>query len=160
MENDSPVNELLARLSQHHAESRQQKQTDERSSNGGGSSSATDPFANNTPPTESVTSDGRPDAAEFLRLQKDLEFTRERMAQMELELTQSRIARHTVEEAIGSPFPAAQQLAYNIGSGAAATQGRASPYRAAPPPQGNNAPPSLWVDTGVQPNSDMYTPQL
>jgi hypothetical protein len=36
------------------------------------------------------------------------------MAQMDLQLTQSRLAQHTMEEAIGSPFPAAQHLAANI----------------------------------------------
>lgn len=77
------------------------------------SSSATDPFAN-TPPTESLGSSDRPDAAEVLSLKKQLELATERMAQMDLELTQSRMARHTVEQAIGSPFPAAQQLAFNI----------------------------------------------
>jgi len=66
-------------------------------------------------------------------LKKELELTRERMAQMdvqlarerterterfgqaEMDLTQSHIARHTVEEAIGSPFPAAQHLAFSMG---------------------------------------------
>jgi hypothetical protein len=91
------------------------------------SSSATDPYASTLPTTEG---DGRPDAAEVLRLKKELAFAQERMAQMELQLpnhrhdralqqdmdayTLSQIARHTVEQAIGSPFPAAQHLAMKM----------------------------------------------
>jgi len=159
-QNDSPVNELLARLTQQQqALYRQKEQVDESAHDNSSSSSATDPYAN-TPPTESVAnSDGRPDAAEVLRLQKELECAKERMAQMDLELTQSRITRHTVEEAIGSPFPAAQQLAFNIGGAAANNgQGRASPFR--PGNQVQNAPGGkLWIDTGIPSGGDMYTPQ-
>ncbi|KAK3705807.1 hypothetical protein LTR37_013114 [Vermiconidia calcicola] len=159
---DSPVSELLARLThQQEMLSRQKQQLDDKS-NSGGSSSPTDPYAN-TPPTESVAnSDGRPDAAEVLRLQKELELTRERMAQMDLELTQSRLARHTVEEAIGSPFPAAQHLAFNImGQSMQAQnglQGRASPFRPAGPAT-HGPGGGLWIDTGVPGGGDMYTPQ-
>ena len=127
-ENENPVSELLARLTQQQQNLSRQKEANEDHSSG--TSSATDPYGN-TEPTESVAgSDERPDAAEVLRLQKELELAKERMAQMDLELIHSRIAKHTVEEAIGSPFPAAQQLAFNIGGiSANALQGRASPYR-------------------------------
>lgn len=99
-----------------------------RDENEDGSSSATDPYAE-TRPTESMTNsnDGRPDAAEVMRLKKELELAKERMAQMDLQLSsvrhvpsnqdlldQSRIAQHTVEQAIGSPFPGAQNLAFNL----------------------------------------------
>jgi len=78
------------------------------------SSSATDPFATNTPPTASrATSDSPPETAQVEQLKKQLELATERMAQMELEVTQSRLTRHTVEQALGSPFPAAQDIAYN-----------------------------------------------
>ena len=78
------------------------------------SSSVTDPFATNTPPTESrATSDSPPEMTQVEQLKKQLELATERMAQMELEVTQSRLTRHTVEQAIGSPFPAAQDIAYN-----------------------------------------------
>lgn len=82
------------------------------------SSSATDPFTNTPPGESSATSDSQPGAPEVDRLKKELEFATERMAQMDFELTQSRLARHTVEQAIGSPFPAAQEIAYNAFSGA------------------------------------------
>lgn len=105
----APVNDLLAKLTeQQELLSRQTRELDENKST---SSSATDPYAQ-TPPTEH--SDGRPDAAEVFRLKKELELANERMAQMDLQLTQSRLAKHTMEEAIGSPFPAAQHLAASI----------------------------------------------
>lgn len=161
-EKDSPVNQLLARLTQQQEVlARQKQQLDENE--GDGSSSATDPYAN-TPPTASATnSDGRPDSAEFLALKKELELAKERMAQMELEVTQSRLAQHTVEEAIGSPFPTAQHLAFNMtGHGMQAAQqsfqGRASPFH--PPGRVGQGPgPGLWIDTAVPTGSDLYTPQ-
>ena len=164
MENrkDGPVNELLARLAhQQEALARQKQQLDE--TGGDSSSSATDPYAT-TPPTESATTLGdRPDSAEVFRLKKELELTRERMAQMELEVTQSRLTKHTVEEAIGSPFPSAQHLAFDItGPGMLPPQlgyqGRASPFH--PPSHVAERPGTgLWIDTRVPAGSDMYTPQ-
>ena len=159
----SPVEQLLAKLTQQQEALSRKKQHQSENSGGDGSSSATDPYAN-TPPTESVAnSDGRPDAVEVFRLKKELELAQERMAQMDLELTQSRITKHTVEEAIGSPFPAAQHLAYNItGSGMHSFQngyqGRASPiYPLGHHTQGQTGP--LRIDTTVQHAGDMYTPQ-
>ena len=164
-EKDSPVNQLLARLTQQQEVLAHRKQQQLEENEGDGSSSATDPYAN-TPPTESVgNSDGRPDSADFLRLKKELELARERMAQMELEVTQSRLTKHTVEEAIGSPFPAAQHLAFNLtGPGMLPPQqgfqGRASPFRPhVNAAQGPGPGPGLWVDTGVAPGNDLYTPQ-
>jgi hypothetical protein len=162
-ENESPVNQLLAKLTQQQEVlARQKLQVEEN--DGDDSSSATDPYAN-TPPTESVdTSDGRPDSAEVFRLKKELELTRERMAQMEIEVNQSRLAKHTVEEAIGSPFPTAQHLAFNFVSPGIVPpqitfQGRASPFR----PRGHTAQGvganGLWVDTGLPSAGTMYPPQ-
>lgn len=127
-ENENPVSELLARLNKQQQNlSRQKEPSEDRSS---GTSSATDPYGNTEPTASIAGSDERPDAAEVLRLQKELELAKERMAQMDLELTQSRITKHTVEEAIGSPFPGAQQLAFNIGGVSSnAAHGRVSPYR-------------------------------
>lgn len=122
----------MARLTkQQELRALQQPRVESSSEDGGRNSSPTDPYAN-TPPTESVAnSDGRPDAAEVFRLNKELELTRQRMAQMEVELTQSRITQHTVEQAIGSPFPAPQQLAFGA-QGMMPPQGgvsgRASPF--------------------------------
>ncbi|KAK5136495.1 hypothetical protein LTR08_003140 [Meristemomyces frigidus] len=113
---ENPVDALLAKLTEQQA-ARQRMDSDS-------SSSATDPYAT-TPPTESAVSDGRPDAVEVYRLKKELELAQNRMAQMDLqmskerqermsELDQSRITQHTVEQAIGSPFPAAQHLAFSM----------------------------------------------
>lgn len=113
--NDTPVDELIAKLTAQQELLSRQKRSIEEHENTSTSSSQTDPYAT-TPPTESATSDGRPDAAEVFRLKKELEVANERMAQMDLQLTQSRLAQHTMEEAIGSPFPAAQHLAANIPS--------------------------------------------
>ena len=162
-ETESPVNQLLARLTQQQEVlARQKQQLD--GNEGDDSSCATDPFAT-TPPTEGVdTADGRPDSAEVFRLKKELELTRERMAQMEIEVNQSRLAKHTVEEAIGSPFPAAQHLAFNFATPAMVPpangfQGRASPFR----PRVNAAQglgaAGLWVDTGVPNAANVFVPQ-
>lgn len=162
-EQQSPVDQLLARLNQQKEVFARQKQRLSENEDESGSSSATDPYAT-TPPTESVVySDGRPDAAEVFRLKKELELARERMAQMDLELTQSRITRHTVEEAIGSPFPAAQHLAFNItGPGMLPIQSsfhdRGSPVGSTGHvPRGPGL--GLRIDTGMTAGGDMYTPQ-
>jgi len=76
------------------------------------SSVTTDPYANTPPVASSATPDSQ-DAAEVYRLKRELELANERMAQMQMDFTQSHLARQTVEQAIGSPFPAAQDLAYN-----------------------------------------------
>ncbi|KAI7545128.1 hypothetical protein KC317_g15813, partial [Hortaea werneckii] len=116
----SSVEALLNRISEQQALQSRQKQQVENDTEDT-SSSSTDPYAT-TPPTAGLAnSDDRPDAAEVLRLKKELALATERMAQMDLqltkerqdrmsqaeidELTQSRIAQHTVEQAIGSPFP-------------------------------------------------------
>lgn len=111
----SAVEDLLAKLTEQQERIARQKRSFEESlnENRSHSSETTDPYAN-TPPTETNTSDGRPDAAEVFRLKKELEAAKERMAQMDLQITQSRLAQHTMEEALGSPFPAAQHLAANI----------------------------------------------
>lgn len=111
---NSPVDELLAKLNaQQETLARKKRGLAENENTSSSSSAATDPYAT-TPPTDVANSDGRPDAAEVFRLKKELELAKERMAQMDLQLTQSRLAQHTMEEAIGSPFPAAQHLAANI----------------------------------------------
>lgn len=159
---ESPVDQLLARLTQQQEIlARQKQQLDENE--GDGSSSATDPFAT-TPPTESMdTSDGRPDSAEVFRLKKELELTKERMAQMEIEVNQSRLAQHTVEEAIGSPFPAAQHLAFNFASPGMTPvngfQGRVNPFHAPVAATQGVGAGSLWIDTGVPNAAHVYAPQ-
>ncbi|TKA24013.1 hypothetical protein B0A50_06904 [Salinomyces thailandicus] len=128
----SPVEALLAKLSKQQAmqdrQARQQASVEDDADDS--SSSTTDPYAADTLPTESIAiSDDHPDA-EVLRLKKELSLATERMAQMDLqlakerqdrmsqaeidELTQSRITQHTVEQALGSPFPGAQNLAFNM----------------------------------------------
>lgn len=109
-----PVNELLAKLSeQQHLLARQTKELD-ANEHRSTSSSPTDLYASTPPATEDKQADNRPDAVEVFRLKKELELAQERMAQMNLQLTQSRLAQHTMEEAIGSPFPTAQHLAASI----------------------------------------------
>lgn len=116
-----PVDELLQKLSiQQNLLSRQQRDLAQnengqpengKTENGviadrsTSSSSPTDLFPEATPPT---------DDDEVLELKKQLGAAKEHMALMNLELTQSRLAQHTMEEAIGSPFPGAQHLAVNI----------------------------------------------
>ena len=165
----SPVEALLARLTEQQAVQSRQKLSVENDAEDS-SSSATDPYAN-TPPTESVVSDGRPDAAEVLRLKKELALATERMAQMDLqlskerqerigqadvdELTQSRIAQHTVEQAIGSPFPSAQHLAFNMGGNIPAST--AMPVRSFGEPMPTYQRPSSAFGNGYMPG---YTPPI
>lgn len=160
-EQENPVDQLLARLTQQQEILTRQKQQLDENGEEDGSSSATDPYATTTL-TESVeTSDGRPDAAEVFRLKKELQLAQQRMAEMNIELTQSRITKHTVEEAIGSPFPSAQHLAFNMsGSGLphqTGFHGRASPGHATSHVAAG--PNALRIDTNVPTANDMFTPQ-
>lgn len=159
----NPVDQLLARLTQQQDILTRQKQQLSENQADDGSSSGTDPYANTTPPESAETPDGRPDAAEVFRLKKELAFAQQRMAQMDLELTQSRITKHTVEEAIGSPFPAAQHLAFDIAQpgmlhGQNGFTGRVSPLH-------QNGQISSAVGSGIRLDTNMsgagniYTPQ-
>lgn len=128
--NDDPVSELLAKINEQTQLAKLSEQTQltklseqtqllgrpkrdtDDTENRSTSSAATDPYASNSPADKA--SERRPDVAEVFRLKKELEVANERMALMDLQLNQSRLAQHTMEEAIGSPFPAAQHLAANI----------------------------------------------
>lgn len=72
----------------------------------------TDPYSNTPPAGHSP--DEQPGPDEVYRLKRELDQAKERMAQMNLQLDQSRLAQHTMQEAIGSPFPNAQLLASNL----------------------------------------------
>lgn len=52
------------------------------------------------------------ESSEVSRLKKQLESTIERMAQMDLEINQFRLAQRTVEHAIGSPFISTPEVAF------------------------------------------------
>lgn len=153
-EEASPDDELLAILTQR-VNISQEKEVDDSSS------SATDPYAT-TPPTESLasTSGGRPDAAEVLRLQKELALTQQRMVQMDMQLArerqerihqadiidhQNQVARYTVEQAIGSPIPA-----HNVGHEPYARPG--SGYRR------GYIPPVTPGPFGMPPSASMQWP--
>ena len=112
----TPMDALLARLS--NQQGRLAKQKDEleaqhNNSIGSRSSSVstseqptTDPYAT-TPRTSSHNaSDSPPDAAELLRLKQELVSAQTRIARMDQELSQSRITKHTMEQALGSQFDA------------------------------------------------------
>ncbi|KAI7361471.1 hypothetical protein KC354_g8059, partial [Hortaea werneckii] len=164
----SPVKALLNKLSEQQAsQSRQNQQVENDAEDT--SSSGTDPYANTPPTAGFANSDGRPDAAEVLRLKKELALATERMAQMDLqlakerqdrmsqaemdELTQSRIAQHTVEQAIGSPFPGAQNLAFNMTGGM--TLPTTMPMRSLAEPIPSYHRSALGFDRGYTPG---YTP--
>lgn len=130
----NPVDELLARITEQQARN---KNNNDKHSSDDSSSVNTDPYAG-TNPTD--TSEQRPDAAEVFKLKKELEMARERMAQMdiqllrerdervamaEMDIVQSQMARQTVENAIGSPYPTPQPLHFN--ANANVFRGRMSP---------------------------------
>ncbi|KAK6411745.1 hypothetical protein LTR95_018056, partial [Oleoguttula sp. CCFEE 5521] len=82
------------------------------------SSIVTNPYAMSTPPADGTTdSNSASDANEVARLKKQLELANQRMAQMDIELNQTRLAHHTVGQVISSPYPAPQNLQYNPFSG-------------------------------------------
>ncbi|EOD42906.1 Meiotic coiled-coil protein 2 [Neofusicoccum parvum] len=74
------------------------------SSNGDNSITAT-PDKANTPVTEPseacVSNVNKPDSAAFLRLQKELALTKQELARVGSELSQTQIANHTVNQALG-----------------------------------------------------------
>ncbi|CAK1362112.1 Meiotic coiled-coil protein 2 [Cercospora beticola] len=111
---DSPavVAELMAKVKARQEMHSRQKREVEDSENRSTSPTNTDPYSN-TPPTGQNSDEEQADN-EVYRLKRELDLANERMAQMNLQLTQSRLAQHTMEEAIGSPFPTAQHLAANI----------------------------------------------
>ena len=159
-EQQKPVDLLMARVNQQKELFARQKQQLHQKDQDDGSSSSSDPFVISRP-IEVSNHHGRPDAIEVFRLNKELELAKERMAQMELELTQSRIAKHTVEEAIGSPFPAAQHLAFNMNGPGMPTQtsfnrGPSPLDPAGHPNHGHGS--SLRIDTRVPNGLDMFTP--
>lgn len=120
---DTPVTELLHKLSiqqdllarqtrdlaQNENEERTARSTEVRTNN----TSPTETFPITTPPgNESVVDEDA--GLELAEVKKELEEAKERIQQQELQITQSRLAQYTMEEAIGSPFPSASQLAANI----------------------------------------------
>ncbi|GIZ46629.1 hypothetical protein CKM354_000974800 [Cercospora kikuchii] len=111
---DSPavVAELMAKVKARQELHSRQKREVEDSENRSASPTNTDPYSN-TPPTGQNSDEEQADN-EVYRLKRELDLANERMAQMNLQLTQSRLAQHTMEEAIGSPFPTAQHLAASI----------------------------------------------
>ncbi|THX86015.1 ARM repeat-containing protein [Aureobasidium pullulans] len=69
-----------------------------------GSGALTNPYAA-TPRTDSQINDiSQADLAEMLRLKKELETAQTQIARMDQELSQSRITKHTLEQAMGSQF--------------------------------------------------------
>lgn len=130
-EENSAIEALMTKLNEQH-QKQQHATANLKLHEDDSSSSATDPFAN-TPPAEKAGSEVMGDPGEMLRLKKQLEFATERMAQMDLELNQSRLARHTVEQVISSPFPSARDLAINMGSDpgngmSVSVSGRGTPF--------------------------------
>jgi hypothetical protein len=76
----------------------------ETSPDSSGSGALTNPYAA-TPRTDSQFNDiSQADLAEMLRLKKELESAQTQIARMDQELSQSRITKHTLEQAMGSQF--------------------------------------------------------
>lgn len=161
-EQQNPVHQLFARIDQKKEVSARQKHQLDANENENGSASSTDPYTRKPPTDSATTSDGRPDAAEVFRLKKELELAKDRMARMDLELTQSRITRHTVEEAIGSPFPAAQHLAFNMAGAGMPMHENSFRGRVSPLPSMNfpirGPHTGLRIHTGA-PSMDSYAPE-
>ncbi|KAL1306420.1 hypothetical protein AAFC00_005123 [Neodothiora populina] len=112
---NSPMDALLARLTEQQGKLAKQKNRLDAQNNDSTSSSPSSPSASEqpsdpyavTPRTGShQESDSPPDAAELLRLKQELTSAQSRLARMDQELSQSRITKHTMEQALGSQFDA------------------------------------------------------
>lgn len=127
---ESPMEELLAKLSEQQGVlSRQKLELENETSLSSSSESRAE-----TPPTERDSADNRPDPAEVLKLKQALELAQHRMAQMDLELTQSRITKHTMEQAIGSPFEPARDLSSYYDAPSARIGPHSHPFENGPQP--------------------------
>ncbi|KZF20651.1 ARM repeat-containing protein [Xylona heveae TC161] len=120
------VEQLLTRLSEQQQLIQKQKQaltSKDRSNNplhshDGGSSygsvtitPAANTFAeNHVPPTTNSEHPQPVDAVEFLRLKQELLIAKNRIAKMDQELSQTRITKHTLEQAMGSSLDVDVQL--------------------------------------------------
>lgn len=109
----SPMKELLAKLSEQQGKLAQQKSeldaqnnlSDSHSSSRSASEQAnTDPFAITPGTGSNQTGDVQLDASEILQLKKQLEMAQTKLARMDQELSQSRITKHTMQQALGSQF--------------------------------------------------------
>ncbi|KEQ77020.1 ARM repeat-containing protein [Aureobasidium namibiae CBS 147.97] len=104
------LDDLLAKLSQQQVKLSKQNTALQAQSGGetspdsSGSGALTNPYAT-TPRTDSQFNDlSQADMAEMLRLKKELETAQTQIARMDQELSQSRITKHTLEQAMGSQF--------------------------------------------------------
>ncbi|KAJ9666125.1 hypothetical protein H2201_003803 [Coniosporium apollinis] len=115
----SPMDQLLVKLSEQQILLERQTQAlttpevdgtqvflkDEVMSSGGSISITSPSDKYNVTPTSSgnTSSISAPDAAEMLRLRRELEDARSKIARMDQELSQSRITKHTMDQAMGPP---------------------------------------------------------
>lgn len=113
VQNEQPqvVTELFAkvRAQQEDMLARQQRAV-ENAEQRSTSPTNTNPFDDTSPSDHS----SEEQLDEVYLLKRKLELANERVEQMQLQLNQSHLAQHTMEQAIGSPFPAAQHLAASI----------------------------------------------
>ncbi|KAH0291315.1 ARM repeat-containing protein, partial [Aureobasidium melanogenum] len=104
------LDELLAKLSEQQVLLNKQstalhaQRAGETSPDSSGSGAFTNPYAA-TPRVDHQFNDiTQADMAEMLRLKKELETAQTQIARMDQELSQSRITKHTLEQAMGSQF--------------------------------------------------------
>ncbi|KAI4715717.1 ARM repeat-containing protein [Aureobasidium sp. EXF-10727] len=104
------LEELLAKLSEQQVLLSKQSSAlhaqrgGETSPDSSGSGALTNPYAT-TPRTDSQFNEvSQSELAEMLRLKKELETAQTQIARMDQELSQSRITKHTLEQAMGSQF--------------------------------------------------------
>ena len=108
---NSHLDELLVKLSEQQvllskqSTALQAQRGGETSPDSSGSGALTNPYAATPPRTDSQFNDiSQADMAEMLRLKKELETAQTQIARMDQELSQSRITKHTLEQAMGSQF--------------------------------------------------------
>lgn len=100
------MDELLAKLQEQQVVLEQQRKAlEDRNSDPSTSQweTNTNPYAMSPRSTPSPDCDGM-DAAEVLRLKRELEMAKNKIARMDQELSQSRITKHTLEQVMGPQF--------------------------------------------------------
>lgn len=158
------LEDLLAKLSEQQVLLNKQNSTLQAQRRGdgsprssGSSDALTNPYAT-TPRTESQFNDiPSAELAEMMRLKKELETAQTQIARMDQELSQTRITKHTLEQAMGSQFDSdfdhirdlrPQNVASRVDTWVQSTEPGVPPINVNPPHANNNAmapaPRGIW----------------
>lgn len=143
-EHDDVLGELMAKLNEHHISKHEGGVALHEDS----SSQSTDPYANTPPAGSTATSDSN-DTSTMENMKRQLELATERMAQMELELTKTRL-RQASEQPVGPSYPAVTSGFPYTSLGDSNVSHHGSGSKRTSPFDPNAQPPALNVNNGFQ----------